>query len=221
MKNKYSANSKISEMNLLEIVRLFAFDLTVSQIAALLRLNRNTVSRYVNALRRRIAENSPYGQLTVVQPGNLQVKQIEGVRGRNPSEKHAIVLLFEDNSKVFAALVPRHLVALMQAIMRGKVRADGVMEAISLQECRAIGDLNTKKLIHLVAHQTRISGATSTLIASPVDRFWSDLRQRMVKCRGIKREVLPLHLCECAFRFNNRHDIHKRLLELIELKPLF
>lgn len=221
MKNKYSVHSKISESDLLEIVRLFALDLTVSQIAILLRRNRNTVSRYINALRVRIAENSPYSQLTVVQPDNLQVKRIAGIKGRNPSDKHAVVLLFEDDSKVFATLVPRHLTALMQAIMRGKVGADGVMETLSLQECKAIGNLTTKKLIHLSLYRNKISGATRTLVASPIDRFWSDLRQRIVRSRGIRREVLPLHLSECAFRFNNRTDIHKRLLNLIELKPLF
>lgn len=221
MKNRYSYRSKISEQQLLEIVRLFALDLTSLQIAALLHLNRNTVNRYVIGVRRRIAEHSPYDRFSLAGSGDLKIRKIDGVKGRNPTDKHDVVLLFEEGSKVFIALVPRHYTALMQAIMRGKVRADGVMEGLSLYSCRAIGNLHTKKLLHLSSLESPANPADKHLMNNRVNRFWIELRQRMMKFRGIKRELLSLHLSECEFRFNTAPHTHHRLLELLEDKPLF
>lgn len=221
MKNRYSSRSKISEKKLLEVVRLFAMDLTVLQIATLVRLNRNTVSRYVIALRKRIAEKSQYRDDTQIGSEDMRVEPVLGVRGRNPSDKHAIVLLFESDGKILIQLVPRNFSALMQAVMRGKVRADGVMEGLSIEGCKAIGNLNTKNIFHLPSASDQGRVNSNLPIATPVHRFWTYLKDRMRKIRGIRRTMLPLHLCECEFRFNNRDNIFKQLIEMIEAKPLF
>ena len=56
VKNKYVNRSKISEAKFRELARCFAADLDASQIAELIGLNRNTVNRYLKAMRERIAE---------------------------------------------------------------------------------------------------------------------------------------------------------------------
>src|SRR5690625_4887387 len=56
MDNKYVNRSKISEAKFRELVRLFALDLTATQIAKLSGLNRNTVNRYIKGIRERLAE---------------------------------------------------------------------------------------------------------------------------------------------------------------------
>lgn len=55
MKNKYAYRSRISEAKIRQFVKLFAVDLTASQIAELSGVNRNTVNRHVTAFRERIA----------------------------------------------------------------------------------------------------------------------------------------------------------------------
>jgi hypothetical protein len=55
-KNKYANRSKISEAKFRQIVRLFAIDLDAGQIAEIACVNRNTVNRYLTAIRERIAE---------------------------------------------------------------------------------------------------------------------------------------------------------------------
>ena len=54
-KNKYSRRSKISVAKIHQLVRLFAVDLDATQIAAITGLNRNTINRYLAAIRERIA----------------------------------------------------------------------------------------------------------------------------------------------------------------------
>ena len=56
MKNRYAKNSKISEAKIREVIRLFSLNLDATQIAVLTGLNRNTVNRFLKALRERIAE---------------------------------------------------------------------------------------------------------------------------------------------------------------------
>ena len=56
MKNRYAKNSKISEAKIRELIRLFSLNLEATQIAVITGLNRNTVNRFLKALRVRIAE---------------------------------------------------------------------------------------------------------------------------------------------------------------------
>jgi transposase len=54
--NKCANRSKVSEAKLRQFLELFSFFLNASQIALGTGLNRNTVNRYLMALRQRIAE---------------------------------------------------------------------------------------------------------------------------------------------------------------------
>jgi hypothetical protein len=55
MKNRYAKRSKISEHKFRQLVRLFALNLEATQIAELTALNRNTVNRFLRAIRERLA----------------------------------------------------------------------------------------------------------------------------------------------------------------------
>ena len=59
-KNKYVPRSKISEAKFREIVRYFSIDLDASQIAVLSGLNSNTINRYLQGIRMRIAPVCDY-----------------------------------------------------------------------------------------------------------------------------------------------------------------
>jgi transposase len=57
-KNRYARRFKISEAKFRALVKLFALDLEATQIAELANLNRNTVNRFLKAIRGRLAEHS-------------------------------------------------------------------------------------------------------------------------------------------------------------------
>ena len=57
--------AKISRAKFRQLLKLFALDLTATQITALVGLNRNTVNRYLTLIRQAVAEHcareSPFG----------------------------------------------------------------------------------------------------------------------------------------------------------------
>ena len=83
-KNKYSYRAKISPAKIRQIVRLFAVDLDASQIAQLTNLNRNTVNRYLAALRERIARfceaESPVKGKVEVDESYFGARRVRGIK---------------------------------------------------------------------------------------------------------------------------------------------
>jgi hypothetical protein len=53
-----------------------------------------------------------------------------------------------------------------------------------------------------------------------IESFWSYTKRRLIKFNGIKKDKFLLHLKESQFRWNNRQDIYKLLLNNFREKPL-
>src|SRR5437868_2626370 len=57
LSSKQFVRARISRAKFRQLLRLFALDLTATQIAAVTRLNRNTVNRYLKLIRQAIAQH--------------------------------------------------------------------------------------------------------------------------------------------------------------------
>jgi len=53
-----------------------------------------------------------------------------------------------------------------------------------------------------------------------IESFWSYTKRRLLKFNGIRKDKFLLHLKESQFRWNNRKNIYKLLLENFREKPL-
>ena len=54
-----------------------------------------------------------------------------------------------------------------------------------------------------------------------IESFWSYAKSRLAKFKGMKNEKFVLHLKECEFRFNARHDkLNLLLLREFRINPL-
>ena len=54
-----------------------------------------------------------------------------------------------------------------------------------------------------------------------IEGFWDYAKSRLSKFRGMNKRTFYLHLKECEFRFNHRHDeVYEILLELCRKKPI-
>jgi len=54
-----------------------------------------------------------------------------------------------------------------------------------------------------------------------IESFWGTTKTRLSKRRGIRKDLFYLHLKECEFRFNYRHeDIYLKLLKIFRKEPL-
>jgi hypothetical protein len=125
MKNRYAIRSRISEAQFRQIVRLFALDLDATQITVLAALNRNTVNRYLQGIRLRIAEyceaQSPFAGEIEVDESYFGAKRVKGKRGRGAFGKTAVFGVFKRNGHVYTEIVPDCSKSTLQGIIRGRV----------------------------------------------------------------------------------------------------
>jgi transposase len=83
MQNRYVTRSRISEAKFRELVRHFSLDLTSDTISVLTGLNRNTVTRYLLLLRKRVAEfcerESPFSGEIEVDESYFVARRVKGI----------------------------------------------------------------------------------------------------------------------------------------------
>jgi len=133
MKNRYSFRCRISEKKIREIVRCFSVDLTALQTAQLTRLNRNTINRFYQAFRQRIfmacEEEMPMSGVVEVDESLFGARRVKGKRGRGAYGKTTVFGIFERDGKVYTQIVSNCSKATLQAIIRGKVDPDTVINS--------------------------------------------------------------------------------------------
>lgn len=119
---KKKNRSKISEAKFRQLVRLFSLDLTASQITDLTGLNRNTVNRYLRAIRTRLAEyceeRSPFGGTVEVDESYFGPRRVRGKRGRGAGSKTIVFGIFKRNGSVYTEIVPDCAKATLQKGVR-------------------------------------------------------------------------------------------------------
>ena len=101
------------------MAKLFALDLEATQIAELANLNRNTVNRFLKAIRERLAEHSeqqsPFAGEVEVDESFFGARHVKGKRGRGASGKTIVFGVFKRNGKVYTEIVPDCSKATLQA----------------------------------------------------------------------------------------------------------
>lgn len=201
MDNKYVNRSKISEAKFRELVKLFALDLTATQIAKLSGLNRNTVNRYIKEIRKRLAE---YCEITGPVTGDVKpLKQrSEGeIRYLGIVEKEGVVCVqvIDRNTKIGER----------KDILNPKLRGMDVI--IDLKEDQKIW----------IESRGRLQKNNRAKI-NRIDGFWGYAKSRLEKFKGIHSHTYFLHLKESEFRYNNDQDeLYHLILKIIRKHPLF
>ena len=125
VKNKYVGGAHILETKIRDLLRYFAIDLDASQIAALTGLSRNTVNRYLKAIRLRLvefcnAESSFIGEVEVDE-SFFGPRRVKGRRGRGAYGKTIGFGIFKRHGSVYTEIVPNCSKASLQKVIRGKV----------------------------------------------------------------------------------------------------
>ena len=91
--------ARISRKKIRQVLRLFALDLTASQITILTGLNRNTVNRYLTLIRRSIAlhceSKSPFAGEIELDESYFGAKRIRGKRGRGAYGKTIVFGIYK------------------------------------------------------------------------------------------------------------------------------
>jgi transposase len=222
--NRYYRRSKISERKFRQIVRHFALDLTASDAAQLTGLSRRSVTSIFLKIRVRIAEAceraSPFSICEVeVDESYFGARRVRGKHGRGAAGKTIVFGIFKRNGCVYTEVVPDCKKATLQAIIRGRVAPEAVINSDGWRGYDGLVDVGYSK--HFRVNHGDNEFVRGTHHVNGIENFWSYAKRRLQKFNGISARTFYLHLKECEYRFNYRtKDLDHLLLKLLEKYPL-
>ena len=221
--NRYYQRSKISERKFRQIVRYFAMDFTASDVAQLTGLTRKTVTVIFLRIRQRVAAEceraSPYSGCEVeVDESYFGARRVRGKRGRGASGKTIVFGIFKRNGCVYTEVVPDCRKRTLQAVIRGRVALDTVIHSDGWRGYDGLVDVGYSK--HFRVDHGRDQFVRGPHHVNGIESFWSYAKRRLQKFNGVPARTFYLHLKECEYRFNNRDNLARVLLRLLERYPL-
>lgn len=186
-------------------------------------MNRNTVNRYLQLLRTRIAEfceqESPFKGEIEVDESCFGAKRVRGKRGRGAGSKTPVFGILQRGGKVYTEIVPDCAKATLQAIVRGRVSPESVIHSDSWRGYNGLVDLGYKKHFRVKHGADEFVKGKSQI--NGIESFWSFAKRRLLKFHGVPERTFYLHLKECEFRFNYRNgNLYAIVLRLCKSKPL-
>ncbi len=223
-KNKYYNRSRISEKKFRQIIKCFSLDLTADQIASFTSLNRNTINKILTLIRVRIFElsqiqSSPLAGQIEVDESYFGARRVKEKRGRGARGKTIVFGLLKRGDKVYTEIVDNCSATTLQSIIKGKTSIDSVIHSDGWQGYNGLVDFGYKK--HFRVHHGKNEFARGNSHINGIESFWRYAKTRLVKFKGMNKNMFKYHLKECEFRFNNREqDLYKILLQNFKNNPL-
>jgi transposase-like protein len=222
--NIYAKNAKISTAKFRRLLKFFAVDLNATQIAELTGLHRNTVNRYLKAIRESIAEycetESPFTGTVEVDESYFGAKRVRGKRGRGALGKTKVFGIFKRNGSVYTEIVPDCSAKTLLKAIRGRVSLDSIIHSDGWRGYNGLVDVGYAKHYRVNHDADEFANENSTI--NGIEGFWGVAKSRLAKFKGLSKSTFYLHLKECEFRFNYRNDdIYKKLLAILRKNSLF
>lgn len=221
MASRYQKRSRISDKQYRQIVRLFCQDLTASQIAKLTGINRNSINHTLTYIRTVIVA---YCDATSSLSGEVEIdesyfgpRRVRGVRGRGAGKKVIVFGLLKRNGKVYTQIVPNVSREALKQIVQNKVKPDSTIYSDGWKSYDGLVDWGYKRH-YRVNHGNNefVNRANPKNHINGIENLWGIVKVRLTKLRGLRKDHFNLHLKECEFRYNMRHeDMCHKLLKLL------
>ncbi len=222
--NRYYRRSRIAEAKFRLLIRYFALDLHAADAAQLTGISHRSVITIFGKIRQRIADEcerqSPFKDGDVeVDESYFGPHRVRGKRGRGASGKTIVFGLLKRDDKVYTEIVPDCKKATLQAIIRGRVSVEAVIHSDGWRGYDGLVDVGYAK--HYRVHHGQNEFANELSHINGIESFWSYAKRRLQKFNGVPAANFNLHLKECEWRFNHRHDnLYLELLRLLRHHPL-
>jgi transposase len=216
--------SRISAKKFRQLLRLFALDLTATDVAHLTGLTRKSVTTIFLRIRGRLAEEcerrSPLSAGRVeVDESYFGARRVRGKRGRGASGKTIVFGLLKREGKVYTEIVPDCKKATLRAIIRGRGALEAVIHSDGWRGYDGLVEVGYSK--HFRVNHGKDEFVRGTHHVNGIESFWSYAKSRLHQFHGIAPEKFYLHLKECEYRFNQRrHNLYAELLKLLRKHPL-
>ena len=206
--------AKISRAKFRQLLKLFALDLTATQVTVLTGLNRNTVNRYLTLIRQAVAEycqrESPFSGEVELDESYFGARRVRGKRGRGARGKTIVFGIYKRNGRVYTEIVPNCKKSSLQAIIRGKVGLASSIHTDGFRSYDGIVHMGYQK--HYRVQHGKDEFVRGNAHINGIEGFWGIAKTRLAKFKGMSRSTFFLHLKECEFRFNHRDENLYRLL---------
>lgn len=207
-------------------MRLFCVDVTATQAAKILGINRNTINRYYAGFRKAIhahrtrARGKLYGVIEMDEsffgPARVRGRPGPRLRGRG-TLKQPVFGIFERDGQVYTEIVPDCSTKTLQKAIRGKVAAGGIVHTDGWRGYDGLVDVGFDK--HLRINKSKAFAMHGVHI-NGIESFWSFVKRRLSKFNGVKKNF-DLHLKECEWRWAKKTDDLVRQLSIISKKYPF
>ena len=199
-----------------KIMWAFAVDLTATQTALLLGLDRKTVNRYYGLFRaaihayqtRQIAALVGVIECDESYFGPERPRGVLGPRKRGRGTlKQPVFGIFERGGRVFTEIVPDVKAKTLQDVMRGKISSESIVMTDGWRGYDGLVDVGYDK--HFRIKKYRKEGCPFTdgpVHVNGIESFWSYTKRRIARFNGVKVNF-ELHLKECEWRWGKDPDM--------------
>ncbi len=209
--------SKLSTWKIQKILRCFSDELTSTQTAKFLGINRNTTDRFFRLFREKIAA---YQEVQAQKMrGHIEIdesyfgsRHSHDSRGRSVKRKIPVVGLLKRNGKVYTQIITdaseSSILPVIERLIE-KSRSNVYTDGWKTYDSLVYAGYKHHRINHskeFVRNHNHING---------IESFWSYVKRKMRKHNGIARHKFYLYLKESEFRFNHRGDDLYALLQKI------
>jgi transposase-like protein len=104
-------------------------------------------------------------------------------------------------------------------IIKDKASTDSVINSDGWRGYNGLVDFGYKR--HFRVHHGKNEFARGNSHINGIESFWGYAKIRLIKFKGMNKDMFKYHLKECEFRFNNRkQNLYKFLLGNFRKEPL-
>ncbi len=199
--------AKLSTFKIRKILRCFCEDLPAATASKILELNVNTVERYYNLFREKIllysVHEAQFSGEVEIDESYFGARRVRGKRGRGAAGKTPVFGILKRGGKVHVTIVQNCSKAQLMPVIQGKVLEGSTIYS---DAWRAYDGLILNGYDHYRVHHHENEFARGKNHINGIESFWSYAKRRLRKFNGIASNKFHIHLKECEFRWNHRHD---------------
>jgi transposase-like protein len=198
-------NKPLTKYKKRKIIDCFSLELTATQTADFLKINRNTINRYFMLTRKSIADYQK--KTNPVFDGEVELDESyfggrhKGNIGRSVKSKIPVFGILKRNGIVYTQIVPDVSARTLKTIVKQKVREGSTIFSDSWRSYDGL-ILYGYEHFRINHHLTFVDNTKNHI--NGIESFWSYAKMKLTKFYGIKPKYFYLYLKEQEFRFNNR-----------------
>jgi transposase len=216
---------RITKTKVNKILKCFSQDISATQTSKLVDVNRNTINDWYNTFREKILEyqehenGSFHGEVELDEsyfggPRKKLHAKDRRKRGRGAENKVPVFgIKKRDDGRVYTQIIKNASKQELLPIIRRLVSKEKT--TIYTDKWRSYDGLVLDGYKHKrINHSKQYSDRKGNHV-NGIENFWSFSKRRLAKFNGVSRKKFLLHLKECEFRYNHKHDILKLLEKLL------